>query len=49
MRALLAIALLIGLLWPTLALANITGKPINGSGFGKRPQHSLAQQITALG
>ncbi len=49
MRALLAIALLIGLLWPTLALADITGKPINGSGFGKRPQHSLAQQIAALG
>ncbi|MCH7931491.1 MAG: hypothetical protein IH906_04685 [Proteobacteria bacterium] len=24
-------------------------KPSNGSGFGKRPQHSLAQQITALG
>ena len=24
-------------------------KPSNGSGFGQRPQHSLAQQITALG
>ena len=27
MRALLAIALLIGLLWPVNALADITGKP----------------------